>query len=78
MTDGVDHAGDFMARNAGVLEAGPMPLLHECVAMADATGFDADADFSGTGIGDVSLDDLEVTTGAAELNGSHSLILPAD
>jgi hypothetical protein len=41
--NGVDAAGDFVPRNAGILNAGPIAFFHERVAVADAAGFDLNA-----------------------------------
>src|SRR5258708_7708795 len=69
--DGVDAAGDFVSGDAWVLGGGPIPFLHEGVAVADATGFDFDPDLVAGGFGDVSFDDFEITARLADLVGFH-------
>ncbi len=49
--DGVEDTGDFVAGDAGELDAGPHAFFGERVAVADAAGLHADADLAGAGIG---------------------------
>jgi hypothetical protein len=69
--DGVDAAGDFVSGNAWILEAGPLSFLYERVAVADAAGFDFDPDLGAAWVGDVSLDEFEITAGLADLDCLH-------
>ncbi len=69
--DGVDAAGDFVSGNAWILEAGPIAFLYQHVAVADAAGFDFDPDLVAGGLGDVSFDEFEITTGFADLDSFH-------
>jgi len=69
--DGVDAAGDFVSGNAWILDAWVMAFLYERVAVADAAGFDLDADLVSAGIGNVSFDEFEITAGFADLNSLH-------
>jgi hypothetical protein len=39
--------------------------------VADAAGFDFDADLITSGLGNGALNDFEVSTGFADLNGFH-------
>jgi hypothetical protein len=57
--DGVDATGDFMPGNAREDEAGESTRFHERIAMANATCLYLDAHLSGSGLGDIPLDDLE-------------------
>ena len=49
--DGIDPTGDFVSGHAWILEAGPMTLFYECVAVADTAGFDFDSDLGAGGLG---------------------------
>jgi hypothetical protein len=49
--DRIDDAGDFMAGDARVLNAGPIAELGERIAVADAAGLDANANMAGAGAG---------------------------
>jgi hypothetical protein len=69
--DGVDAAGNFVPGNAWVLQAGPMAFLYECVAVADAAGFDFNPDLVAGGFGDGSFDEFEITAGFADLDSFH-------
>src|SRR5882762_5565492 len=69
--DGVDAAGDLVSGNARILDAGPIAFLYERVAVADAAGLDFDPDLVAGGIGNVSLDEFEITAGLADLDSFH-------
>jgi hypothetical protein len=69
--DGVDAPGNFVAGNAWILNAGPMAFLYECVAVADAAGFDFNSDLIAGGFGDGSFYELEITAGFADLDSLH-------
>ena len=45
--DGVDAAGDFVSRNAGILKAGPLAFLGQRIAVADTAGFNLNPDLAG-------------------------------
>lgn len=49
--EGIDDAGDFVARDARVGEPREQALFCYGVAMADSAGFDFHADLAGAGIG---------------------------
>jgi hypothetical protein len=69
--DGVDAAGDFVSRNARILDAGPMAFFHHGIAMANAAGFDFDADLVADGIGDGSFYEFEIASGFGYLDCFH-------
>jgi hypothetical protein len=68
---GINAAGDFMSGNAWILEAGPMAFLYERIAVTDTAGFDFDPHLIAGGFGNVSFDELKITTGLADLDGFH-------
>jgi len=70
--DRVDAAGDFVTGDARLPDSGPMTFFHERVAMADAAGFDLDADLPASGFVDVAFDQFKVSTGLAYLDGFHA------
>jgi hypothetical protein len=69
--DGVDATGDLMSGNARVLDARPMTLFYERIAVADPAGFDLNADLVSSRIGNISFDKFEITAGLADLDGFH-------
>jgi hypothetical protein len=69
--DGVDASGNFVSGNTWILNAGPIAFLDECVTVADAAGFDFDADLVAGGFWNISLDDFEITAGLADLDSLH-------
>jgi hypothetical protein len=69
--DGVDAAGDLVSRYTRILKACPMAFFHKSVAVADAAGFDLDANLPASGFGDGAVDELEISTGLADLDGFH-------
>src|SRR5262245_18010298 len=69
--DRVDRPGDLMPWNPRMLDAGERPLLHEGVAVADASRFDPDANRSGARLGDRALEGLERSVRARDLDDSH-------
>ncbi len=72
IADGVDHADDFMARHARVLDAGHVAFLGEGVAVADAAGLDLDPYGTRTGLGDGAFDELEWAARFGNLYGAHA------
>jgi hypothetical protein len=58
--DLVNHAGDFVSGRPRILDTGPNPFFGQDVTMTNATGFDLDADLSGSRIGDLAFDQLEI------------------
>ena len=70
--DGIDDAGDFMAGNARILDAGPMTQLGKRIAVANAAGLDANANLAGAGLGKLLLDEFECSAGGGNLHGTAS------
>jgi hypothetical protein len=68
---GINAAGDFVSGNARILDARPVAFLDECVAVANAAGFDFDPDLAASGLGNASLDEFEITAGLADLDSFH-------
>jgi hypothetical protein len=73
--DAVNASGDFVAGDAGILKAGPASFLYDCVAVADAAGFDFDAYLGGAGLWRRAFDDFEISAGLADLHYFHGLPL---
>src|SRR5580704_3464620 len=69
--DGVNAAGNFVSRNAWVLDSGPMAFFHEGIAVADAAGFDFNSDLVASGIRNISFDEFEIAAGLADLDSFH-------
>jgi hypothetical protein len=69
--DSVDAAGDFMSGNAWILDSGPIAFLYQLVTVADAAGFDFNADLVSARLGDVSFDEFEIASGFADLDNFH-------
>src|SRR5258708_37800557 len=65
-TDGVDAAGNFVPRNARVLDAGPITFLDQRIAVADAAGFDLNTDLVARRLGNISFDNFEITARFAD------------
>src|SRR5437867_9465381 len=58
-SDLVDHSGHLVARDARVLQPGPMALLPKQVAMADPTGMHLDAHLVRPRCRDLPFDHVE-------------------
>jgi hypothetical protein len=69
-SDGVNDAGNLMARRAGELDAGPLAFFRKRVAVANAAGHHADADMTGAGLGKFFCYELERTAGGGYLHGT--------
>jgi hypothetical protein len=70
-TDGIDHAGYFMAGYARIFEAGPLaPGDGDCVTVANTAGLNADAHLAGTGLGELFFYKLKSAASGGELNGT--------
>src|SRR5262245_30035016 len=67
----IDHSGYFVARDTRVLQAGPMALFDEHVAVAETASLDFDADLVGTWVWNVPFDRLERGAWTCDLDGSH-------
>ena len=65
--DGVDHAGDFVSRNARVRDARPRTFLGVFIAVADAAGLHLDAHRSCDGLRDFALHQLKRSLGSSGL-----------
>src|ERR1700722_17892230 len=70
--DGIDATGNLVARHSRVLNSRPVPFFHKRVAMADAAGFHLDAHLPASGLRSWSLDDFEITSRLANLDGLHA------
>lgn len=67
----IDYAGNLMAGNFGVNDAGPLAFHAEGIAMANAAGLHADANMARTGFGDGALHQFQGTAGLRNLGYSH-------
>jgi hypothetical protein len=56
--DGIDHADDFVSRNARILDAGEEPVLRYGIAMANTASLDFDSNEARAWIGDSTLDNF--------------------
>jgi hypothetical protein len=70
-TDGVDHTGHFMTRDTRIDQTGPVPVLGEDIAMADATCLDLDPDPIGARFRNRTFDNFQCTAGSGDLYGYH-------
>jgi hypothetical protein len=70
--DGIDASGNFMAWHARILNSRPLSFLDERVTVADTAGFHLDAHLPAPGLRHRALDDLEITSWLADLNGFHA------
>jgi hypothetical protein len=73
--DLIDAAGNLVSGYAGILNARPKTFFHQRVAVANAAGFNFDANLPASGLGDRTLDDFKVPTSLADLNGFHKTLL---
>ena len=71
LAEGVDDAGDLVARHAGVVDRHVRPRRSP-VGMADAARLDADANVAAAGLGKVAVDELELAAGGGDLDGLHA------
>jgi hypothetical protein len=69
--DRIDDAGDLMAWDPRVLDAGPDALLCKGVAVADATSLNLDAHGSGPGLWDVAFNKLKGALPLGDLHDTH-------
>ena len=72
VADGIDAAGNFVSGNARVLDSGPVAFFYERVAVADAAGFNLDADLAASGLGNIAFDEFKISAGLADLDGFHA------
>src|SRR5205814_6811569 len=76
-TNGVHLSGNFVSRNARVLQPRPESLLHQHITVTNPAGFHLDAHLSASGFGYWSLDQFEISARSAYLNNFHvSLLSP--
>src|SRR5262245_7120412 len=73
LTDGVNRAGHFMSRHAGVLNTRPLPLLHKRITVANAASRDLDANRSRHRLGNRPLDNFKVPFCAGNLRYTHRI-----
>ena len=66
----MDDACDFMPGNARILNAGPA-ILREHVAVANTTGLHLDENLPRTGLRNLPLDDLEISSRFGNLRNFH-------
>jgi len=67
----VDDAGNFVAGNARVLDAGENTVFGEMVAETDAACLDLDTHLSGAGLGDFTFDEFEIAASFGNLDSLH-------
>jgi hypothetical protein len=67
----IDEAGDLMPGDTGVLNAWPVTLLGERVAVTDATGFDLDPHRAGAGLRDLAFRELQGSLRTIDLHDTH-------
>src|SRR6185503_19638444 len=69
---GVDSSRNFMSGNSWIFDARPKAFFREHIAVADATSFYLDANFSIARLRNVSLDDFERTFAFCHLHSLHA------
>ena len=67
----VDASGNLVAGHARILNAGPVSLFHQRIAVADAAGLNFNAHLPAAGLRNGTLDDFKISTGLADLDGFH-------
>jgi hypothetical protein len=71
-TDGINATRDFVSGHARIFQRKrPVPFFDDCVAMANATGFNLNSDLAFARFRNRSLNQLEISPGAGNLNGFH-------
>jgi hypothetical protein len=78
--DSVDDAGDFVARHAGIGNAGKEAEFCKAVAVTNSAGLHANAHMPRTGLGKFTLHQFKRTFGSSYLKGTtgntrHGLVL---
>jgi hypothetical protein len=71
IANGLDLAGDLMARYAGKFKARKQAFFDEGIAVADATGFDLDEDLIGFRLWYLAFDKLEAPASLTDLHSFH-------
>src|SRR5439155_9957977 len=74
-SNGIDHAGDLMARHAWIGNARPVAFFCQRIAMTEPAGLHFDADLPRSRLRDLSLDQLQRPAGLAHLHCTHDVIL---
>src|SRR4051812_10843294 len=67
--DGVDEAGNFVARDTRVGQAGEVPFVRERIGMADAAGLDPDSHRASRWIDEFALNEFQLA-GLGDLDGA--------
>jgi len=67
----IDDAGDFVAGNAWILNAGPLPFFREHVTVADTTGLNLNAHLSRSRVWNLTLDNLKICARVRNLRHLH-------
>src|SRR5205814_3147120 len=70
-SDRIDSTGNFMTRHTWILNSWPQAVLHQHIAVANATRFDFDANLPRSGLRDVALHQFPVSAGFADLRRLH-------
>jgi len=67
----IDDARDFVAWNTGILHPGPPAFFGEHVAMTNSAGLHLYAHLPSARLGNLALDDLEISSRLANLRRFH-------
>jgi hypothetical protein len=67
----IDASGNLVARHSRILNSRPETFFDELVAVAQAAGFHLDAYLPASRLRRRTLNDFEITSGLADLNGFH-------
>jgi hypothetical protein len=67
----VHNAGDFVAGDTGILNAGPQALFREYVTVANSTSLHLDPNVSGFWRRNIALDDFEISSRLGDLRHLH-------
>ena len=70
-TDGIHEPDHFMAGNAWILQARPVALLDQGIAVADTTGLDFDSHQAGARLGDFAFNKFKRPGWPGNLGGTH-------
>src|SRR4030095_6694878 len=64
----INQTGNFVAWNAGILQAGPVAFLYDVVAHADSAGLDLHANLAWAGRRYLAFDNFKIAPGRCHLN----------
>jgi hypothetical protein len=67
----IDASGDLVPRHARILNTRQQSLFHQRIAVTDAARFYLDTNLATVWLRDRALDDFEISTWLADLNGFH-------